>query len=104
MLRCPSTCRQAAQNKTLHDFKNHLARYHTPAPMATLIIECLEAWYDGKRPTVTLLPTNDNDPNATLHQLINKAYHDQCAIGWGHFLRGQSNHQDMETSHLPLLL
>jgi hypothetical protein len=67
MLRCPSTHQQAAQTKTLHDFKNHLARYHTPAPMATLIIECLEAWYDGKRPTVTLLPTNDNDPNATFH-------------------------------------
>jgi hypothetical protein len=54
--------------------------------MATLIIECLEVWYDGKRPTVTLLPTNDNDPNATLHRLINEAYNDQCAIGWGHFL------------------
>jgi hypothetical protein len=35
MLRCPSTHRQAAQTKTLHNFKNHLARYHTPAPMAT---------------------------------------------------------------------
>jgi hypothetical protein len=57
--------------------------------MATLIIECLEAWYDGKHPTVTLLPTNDNDRNATLHRLINEAYHDQCAIGWGHFLRGR---------------
>jgi hypothetical protein len=54
--------------------------------MATLIIECLEAWYNRKRPTVTLLPTNKNDPNATLHPLINEAYHDQCAIGWGHFL------------------
>jgi hypothetical protein len=79
----PST---SSPNQNTHDFKNHLARYHTPAPMATLIIECLEVWYDGKRPTVTLLPTNDNDPNATLHRLINEAYNDQCAIGWGHFL------------------
>jgi hypothetical protein len=88
MLRCPSTRQQAARTKALYDFKNHLAQYHTPVPMATLIIECLEAWYDGNRPTVTLLPTNDNDPNATLHRLINEAYHDQCAIGRGHFLRG----------------
>jgi hypothetical protein len=41
MLQCPSTRRQAAQTKTLYDFKNHLARYHTPAPMATLIIEIM---------------------------------------------------------------
>ena len=56
--------------------------------MANMIITSLEDWYNKKQPTITLLPTNNNDPNATLHQLINAAYHDQCMIGWGHFLRG----------------
>jgi hypothetical protein len=42
-----------------------------------------------KWPTITLLPTDDDDPNATLHWLINEAYHNQCTIRWGHFLRGR---------------
>jgi hypothetical protein len=58
--------------------------------MANMIITSLEDWYNKKRPTITLLPTDDDDPNATLHQLINEAYHDQCTIGWGHFLRGRT--------------
>lgn len=88
MLRCKSDPRKAARTKALYEMRNHFARHHTPAPMAALIIDSLEAWYDGHRPTISLLPTDDDDPNATLHRLINEAYYDQCTIGWGHFLRG----------------
>jgi hypothetical protein len=56
--------------------------------MANMIITSLEDWYNKKRATITLLPTDDDNPNTTLHRLINEAYHDQCTIGWGHFLRG----------------
>jgi hypothetical protein len=50
---------------------------------------CLHQWYKGKCPAINLLPTDDDEPNATLHQLFNEAYHNQCTIGWGHFLRGR---------------
>jgi hypothetical protein len=88
MLQCKSDQCVAARTKALQEFCKHLSRYHTPAPMANMIITSLEDWYNKKRPTITLLPTDDDDPNTTLHQLINEAYHDQCTIGWGHFLRG----------------
>jgi hypothetical protein len=65
-----------------------------------MIINCLNQWYKGKRPAINLLPTDDDEPNATLQQFINEAYHDQCNIGWGHFLRGRIAKTWRELSHI----
>jgi hypothetical protein len=66
MLQCKSDRRTAARTKALQDFCKHRSRYHTPAPMASMIINCLNQWYKGKRPAINLLPTDDDEPNATL--------------------------------------
>jgi hypothetical protein len=41
--------------------------------MANMIVTSLKDWYNKKWPTITLLPTDDDDLNATLHRLINEA-------------------------------
>jgi hypothetical protein len=38
----------AARTKALQEFCKHLSRYHTPAPMANMIITSLEDWYNKK--------------------------------------------------------
>ena len=90
MLRCTSERRTTARTKALLDFKQHLSRYHTPAPMANCIMSALERWFKDLPPDrVPRLPTNDSDPNRILHQAINDAFSHQNFIGWGHFLRGR---------------
>jgi hypothetical protein len=85
MLLCPASVRrQAARSKAINEFHTHLSWYHTPAPMSSIIIDCLQQWLSGNRPTIVVLPTNDEDPNANLHWLINEAYSNQSAIRWGH--------------------
>jgi hypothetical protein len=81
MLLCPSVHQQAAHSKAINEFCTQLSWYHTPAPMSSIIIDCLQQWLSGTQPTIVLLPTNDEDPNAHLHWLINEAYSDQSNIG-----------------------
>jgi hypothetical protein len=56
MLQCKSDQRMAARAKALQEFRKHLSRYHTPAPMANMIITSLKDWYNKK--TYNNPPTN----------------------------------------------
>jgi hypothetical protein len=90
VLQCPSNLRDAAQTKAKTQFLNHLAKHHTPAPMATVIMSALDQWFSSLPPDlVPCLPTGPTEPNCMLHRLINKAFVHQNYIGWGHFLRGR---------------
>jgi hypothetical protein len=42
MLLCPSAHQQAAHSKAINEFCTHLWWYHTPAPMSSIIIDCLQ--------------------------------------------------------------
>jgi hypothetical protein len=85
-----ATClRDAARTKAKTQFLNHLAKYHTPALMAYVMITALDQWFSKLPPDlVPRLPTGPTKLNRNLHQLINKAFGHQNYIGWGHFLRG----------------
>jgi hypothetical protein len=48
MLQCKSDQCVAARTKALQEFHKHLSRYHTPAPMANMIITSLKDWYNKK--------------------------------------------------------
>jgi hypothetical protein len=48
MLQCKSDQRVAARTKALQEFRKPILRYHTPAPMANMIIISLEDWYNKK--------------------------------------------------------
>jgi hypothetical protein len=48
MLQCKSDQGVAARAKALQEFRKHLSRYHTPAPMANMIVTSLKDWYNKK--------------------------------------------------------
>ena len=76
--------------KDLRLFRDHLTKYHTPAPMAQMMMTALTRWFSNLRPDlVPKLSTSPDEPNLNLHSLINDAYVHQNYIGWGHFLRGR---------------
>ena len=50
MRRCTSERRTTARTKAVLDFKQHLSRYHTPAPMANCIMSALERWFKDLPP------------------------------------------------------
>ncbi len=88
VLWCPCELRDAAHTKAKIQFLNHLAKVHTPAPMANVIMTALDHWFSNlPHNVVPHLPTGPNKPNCQLHWLINNAVH-QNYIGWGHFLWG----------------
>jgi hypothetical protein len=74
--------------KAINEFCTHLSWYHTPAPMSSIIIDWLQQWLSGNQPTIVLQPTNDEDPNANFHRLINEAHSNQSTIRWGLFVQG----------------
>ncbi len=89
VLRCSSDHRVEAQEKAKITFLDHLTYYHTPAPMAQVIMAALDWWFQDLQPyLVPWLSTAPDDPNHCLHQLINDAFAHQSTIGWGHFLCG----------------
>jgi hypothetical protein len=90
VLQYPSNCQSNSRDKAQHQFLNHLTKYHTPAPMAKMIMQALDQWFSNLQPNlVPRLPTGPDIPNQHLHQLINKAFVHQNNIGWRHFLRGR---------------
>jgi hypothetical protein len=90
VLRCPGDRRAAARDKARSRFLDHLTQYHTPAPMAQVIMSALDRWFANLQPALTpRLPTGPDEPNQHLHKLINDAFVHQNNIGWGHFLRGR---------------
>jgi hypothetical protein len=75
VLRCPSDLRDAAHTKAKIHFRDHLAKVHTPAPMANVIMTALDHWFSNLPPDlVPRLPTGPNKPNCQLHRLINNAF------------------------------
>jgi hypothetical protein len=73
----------------LNQLFNHFAKYHTPAPMAQMIMTALDWWFSNLPPDrVPQLPTGPTKPNQQLHWLINDAFVHQNYIRWGHFLWG----------------
>jgi hypothetical protein len=67
VLRCPSNLHDAAWTKAKTQFLNHLAKCHTPAPMATVIMSTLDQWFSSLPPDlVPCLPTGPTKP-AKLH-------------------------------------
>ncbi len=91
VLWCPSDLCDTARTKAKTQFLNHLAKYHTPAPMATIIMSALDRWFSSLPPDlVPCLPTGPTEPNCILHRLINKAFVHQNYIGWGHFYEAAS--------------
>jgi hypothetical protein len=89
VLWCPSDLCDAAHTKAKIQFVNHLAKLHTPAPMANIIMTALNHWFSNLPPNlVPCLPTGHNEPNCQLHWLINNPYVHQNYIGWGHSLWG----------------
>jgi hypothetical protein len=90
VLRCSSDQRDTARTKARKLLLDHFTYYHTPAPMAEMIITALDRWFANLPPDlVPRLPTGPDDPNQHLHHLINEAFVHQNYIGWGHFLRGR---------------
>jgi hypothetical protein len=78
MLRCRSDRRQQARTTALQNLRQHFTKYHTPAPMAKIIMHCLERWFDDRNPIALHLPTDD-PTTARLHHLINVAYDHQTS-------------------------
>jgi hypothetical protein len=87
-----ATClRDAAQTKAKTQFLDHLAKYHTPALMANVMITALDRWFSNLPPDlVPRLPTGPTELNRNLHQLINKAFVHQNYIGWDIFYKAAS--------------
>ena len=94
VLQCTSLERDTARTKALQDFKQHLSRYHTPLPMATLILDSMETWLEGDNPRAPIYSTNDYDDeiDRRLHTLLRHAFLQQARIGWAHFFRGRLTH------------
>jgi hypothetical protein len=89
VLQWPSDRRSDSRDKAQLQFLNHLTKYHTPAPMAKMIMRALDQWFSNLQwNLVPHLPTGPDIPNQHLDQLINKAFVHQNNIRWGHFLRG----------------
>ena len=90
VFRCPSDRRVTARSRARSLFLDHLTKYHTPAPMAKVIMSALDRWFENLPPALLpRLPTGPDKPNQYLHELINDAFIHQNGIGWGHFLRGR---------------
>ena len=48
VFQCTSERRQTARASAITAFKEHLAKYHTPVPMANIILQCMEKWLTGR--------------------------------------------------------
>jgi len=68
-----------------------LSKYHTPRPMAAVIIDSIERWSTEQHMTrLTYHPQDfDDELNHELHSRILTAFDKQTKIGWAHFLCGQ---------------
>jgi len=88
VLRCISDDCQEAREKATNEFNVMLSKYHTPWPMADLIINSIEQWSaDQQVSRSTYLPCNFNDKlDQELHSCILAAFDKQTKIGWAHFL------------------
>jgi hypothetical protein len=90
VLQCPGECQVEARDKAKTIFLKHLTQYHTPAPMANVIMSAIDRWFSSLQPAlVPQLPTRPDNPNQQLQKLINDAFVHQSNIGWGHFLRAR---------------
>jgi hypothetical protein len=88
VFRCNSERRQEAREEAMREFKNHLSRLYTPAPMATVILDMMWKWMKKETLIHVRLPENE-EATREIHQLINRAAVHQGYIGWGHWFRGR---------------
>jgi len=79
------------KKKATNEFNVMLSEYHTPRPMADLIINSIEQWStDQQVPRPTYHPRNFNGKlDRELHSHILAAFDKQTKIGWAHFFHGQ---------------
>jgi hypothetical protein len=74
VLWCPNDLRDAGHTKAKIQFLDHLAKVHTLALMANVIMIALNHWFSNlPSDLVPHLPTGPNKPNCQLHWLINNA-------------------------------
>ena len=89
VLRCTSALQTKTCTQALHQFRDHLARDHTPKPMADSLMETMERWLKNlpyQPPTFNHQEYNEFDQR--LLTSLETAFQWQTNIGWAHFFWG----------------